>query len=165
MRIHVVAVSGTGMGPLAGLLASMGHAVTGSDVAFDPPIGPRLQEWGVRCVPGFDPQNLAYGPDLVVIGNLCRSNNPEARFAIDSGLEHTHIGGALQRFVLPGTRPLVVAGTHGKTTTSALAAGLLEAVGLNPGYLIGGVPHGLGRSFRPPPAHVRSLLHAKPPAP
>src|SRR5688572_5906945 len=85
MRIHVVAVSGTGMGPLAGLLVSMGHEVTGSDVAFDPPIGPKLLEWGVRCVPGFDAKNLAYGPDLVVIGNSCRSNNPEARFAIDNG--------------------------------------------------------------------------------
>jgi UDP-N-acetylmuramate: L-alanyl-gamma-D-glutamyl-meso-diaminopimelate ligase len=162
MRIHVVAVSGTGMGPLAGLLASMGHEVTGSDVAFDPPIGPKLLEWGVRCVPGFDAKNLAYGPDLVVIGNLCRSNNPEARFAIDSGLPYTHIGGALQRFVLPGTRPVIIAGTHGKTTTSALVAGLLDAAGLAPGYLIGGVPRGLDRSFRAPPRQ-RSLLREMPP--
>jgi UDP-N-acetylmuramate: L-alanyl-gamma-D-glutamyl-meso-diaminopimelate ligase len=162
MRIHVVAVSGTGMGPLAGLLAAMGHEVTGSDVAFDPPIGPKLAEWGIRCVPGFDAKNLAYGPDLVVIGNLCRSNNPEARFAIDNGLDYTHIGGALQRFVLPGTRPVIVAGTHGKTTTSALTAGLLDAAGLAPGYLIGGVPRGLERSFRAPP-RTRSLLRDTPP--
>jgi UDP-N-acetylmuramate: L-alanyl-gamma-D-glutamyl-meso-diaminopimelate ligase len=165
MRIHVVAVSGAGMGPLAGLLSAMGHEVVGSDVAFDPPMGPRLAEWGVRCLPGFDPSNLAWGPELVVIGNLCRADNPEARFAIDSGLDYTHIGGALQRFVLPGTRPLVVAGTHGKTTTSNLAAGLLTAVGLEPGYLIGGVPRGLDRSFRAPPVPVRSLLHPKPPVP
>lgn len=158
MRIHIVAVSGTGMGPLAGLLASMGHQVTGSDVAFDPPIGPLLARWGVRCLVGFNPAHLAYGPDLVIIGNSCRSTNPEARFAIDSGLAYTHIGGALQRFVLPGTRPLVVAGTHGKTTTSALCAGLLDAAGLRPGYLIGGVPRGLDRSFRAPPAAVRSLV-------
>jgi UDP-N-acetylmuramate: L-alanyl-gamma-D-glutamyl-meso-diaminopimelate ligase len=145
------------MGPLAGLLAAMGHEVTGSDVAFDPPIGPKLAEWGILCVPGFDPKNLAYGPELVVIGNLCRANNPEARFAIDQGLDYTHIGGALQRFVLPGTRPVVIAGTHGKTTTSALTAGLLDATGLAPGYLIGGVPRGLERSFRAPP-RTRSLL-------
>jgi UDP-N-acetylmuramate: L-alanyl-gamma-D-glutamyl-meso-diaminopimelate ligase len=150
MRIHIVAVSGTGMGPLAGLLKSMGHEVTGSDVAFDPPIGPRLLEWGVQCMKGFDPAHLAYGPDLVVIGNLCRANNPEARFAIDSGLPYTHIGGALQRFVLPGTRPVIIAGTHGKTTTSSLTAGLLEAAGLD-------------RSFRAPPT-ARSLLRpARPP--
>jgi UDP-N-acetylmuramate: L-alanyl-gamma-D-glutamyl-meso-diaminopimelate ligase len=162
MRIHVIAVSGTGMGPLAGLLAAMGHEVTGSDVAFDPPIGPKLAEWGIRCVPGFDAKNLAYGPDLVVIGNLCRSNNPEARFAIDNGLDYTHIGGALQRFVLSGTRPVIIAGTHGKTTTSALTAGLLDAAGLSPGYLIGGVPRGLERSFRAPP-RTRSLLRDAPP--
>jgi UDP-N-acetylmuramate: L-alanyl-gamma-D-glutamyl-meso-diaminopimelate ligase len=162
MRIHVVAVSGTGMGPLAGLLASMGHEVTGSDVAFDPPIGPRLAEWGVRCLQGFDAKNLDYGPDLVVIGNSCRSNNPEARFAIDSGLDYTHIGGALSRFVLPGTRPVVITGTHGKTTTSALTAGLLDAAGLAPGYLIGGVPRGMERSFRAPPK-ARNLLHPTPP--
>jgi UDP-N-acetylmuramate: L-alanyl-gamma-D-glutamyl-meso-diaminopimelate ligase len=161
MRIHVIAVSGTGMGPLAGLLAAMGHEVTGSDVAFDPPIGPKLAEWGIRCVPGFDAKNLAYGPDLVVIGNLCRSNNPEARFAIDNGLDYTHIGGALQRFVLSGTRPVIIAGTHGKTTTSALTAGLLDAAGLAPGYLIGGVPRGLERSFRAPP-RTRSLLRDTP---
>jgi UDP-N-acetylmuramate: L-alanyl-gamma-D-glutamyl-meso-diaminopimelate ligase len=165
MRIHIVAVSGTGMGPLAGLLRSMGHEVTGSDVAFDPPIGPRLVEWGVKCQKGFNAEHLAYGPELVVIGNLCRSNNPEARFAIDSGLPYTHIGGALQRFVLPGTRPVVVAGTHGKTTTSALTAGLLEAAGLKPGFLIGGVPQGLDRSFRAPPvaagAAPRSLLQPR----
>jgi UDP-N-acetylmuramate: L-alanyl-gamma-D-glutamyl-meso-diaminopimelate ligase len=161
MRIHVVAVSGTGMGPLAGLLAAMGHEVTGSDVAFDPPIGPKLAEWGIRCVPGFDAKNLAYGPDLVVIGNLCRSDNPEARFAIDNGLDYTHIGGALQRFVLSGTRPVIIAGTHGKTTTSALTAGLLDAAGLAPGYLIGGVPRGLERSFRAPP-RTRSLLRDTP---
>ena len=146
------------MGPLAGLLSAMGHTVTGSDVAFDPPIGPLLREWGVRCMQGFDASHLADGPDLVVIGNSCRSTNPEARHAIDSGLAYTHIGGALQRFVLAGARPLVVAGTHGKTTTSALCAGLLDAAGLRPGYLIGGVPRGLERSFRPPPVPVRSLL-------
>jgi UDP-N-acetylmuramate: L-alanyl-gamma-D-glutamyl-meso-diaminopimelate ligase len=164
MRIHIVAVSGTGMGPLAGLLRSLGHEVVGSDIAFDPPIGPRLAEWGVRCLTGFSAEHLAYGPDLVVIGNLCRPNNPEARFAIDSGLSYTHIGGALQRFALPGTRPVVVAGTHGKTTTSSLVAGLLDAVGLRPGFLIGGVPQGFGTSFRAAPAAPRSLLHgARPP--
>ena len=151
------------MGPLAGLLVAMGHEVTGSDVAFDPPIGPKLAEWGVRCVPGFDPKNLAYGPDLVVIGNSCRASNPEARFAIDSGLPHTHIGGALQRFVLPGTRPVIIAGTHGKTTTSALTAGLLDAAGLAPGFLIGGVPRGLERSFRAPPRTRNLLARTLPP--
>jgi UDP-N-acetylmuramate: L-alanyl-gamma-D-glutamyl-meso-diaminopimelate ligase len=161
MRIHIVAVSGTGMGALAGLLSALGHEVTGSDVAFDPPIGPALAGWGVKCQRGFSAEHLNPKPDLVVIGNLCRKDNPEARYAIDNGLDYTHIAGALQRFVLPGTRPLVVAGTHGKTTTSALAAALLEGAGLRPGYLIGGVPRDKDRSFQPPDRSARSLTSGK----
>jgi UDP-N-acetylmuramate: L-alanyl-gamma-D-glutamyl-meso-diaminopimelate ligase len=161
MRIHIVAVSGTGMGALAGLLSALGHEVSGSDVAFDPPIGPKLEGWGVRCLRGFSAEHLNPEPDLVVIGNLCRKDNPEARYAIDNGLDYTHIAGALQRFVLPGTRPLVVAGTHGKTTTSALAAALLEGTGQRPGYLIGGVPRGKDRSFQPPDRSARSLNSGK----
>lgn len=136
------------MGPLAGLLASLGHSVSGSDVAFDPPVGPLLEKWGIECQRGFDSAHLASQPDLVVVGNLCRKNNPEVLEAQRLGLNYTHIGGALQKFVLPGTRPLVVTGTHGKTTTAALAASLLESAGYKPGYLIGGVPHGLATSFR-----------------
>ncbi|HEY6077953.1 MAG TPA: Mur ligase family protein [Polyangiaceae bacterium] len=149
-RIHVVAVAGTGMGALAGLLVELGHRVSGSDVAFDPPIGPALTEWGVETRVGFDAGNLEPSPDLVVIGNVCRPHNPEARAAIDGGLPYTHIAGALDRFVLAGTSPLVVAGTHGKTTTSALAAWLLESSGLSPGFLIGGLPKNFARSFRAP---------------
>jgi UDP-N-acetylmuramate: L-alanyl-gamma-D-glutamyl-meso-diaminopimelate ligase len=156
MKVHVVAVSGTGMGPLAGLLKSLGHDVSGSDLRFDPPIGPKLREWGIRCYTGFSADHLADRPELVVVGNLCRSDNPEARAAIELGIETTHIGGALQRFVLPGTRPLVVAGTHGKTTTSALATALLEAAGRAPGYLIGGVPKGTGKSFHPPSSQLQA---------
>lgn len=140
------------MGPLAGLLSQLGHDVSGSDLRFDRPIGPKLQSWGVRCLSGFCAEHLASDPELVVVGNSVRADNPEARAALERGLPTTHIGGALQRFVLPNTRPLVVAGTHGKTTTSALATSLLIGAGLAPGYLIGGVPKGLGRSFQAPPA-------------
>jgi UDP-N-acetylmuramate: L-alanyl-gamma-D-glutamyl-meso-diaminopimelate ligase len=161
MHIHIVAVSGTGMGALAGLLRALGHDVSGSDVAFDPPIGPKLAEWGVRCHQGFSAAHLDPKPDLVVIGNLCRKDNPEARYAIDHGLAYTHIAGALARFVLPGTRPLVVAGTHGKTTTSALAAALLEGVGARPGFLIGGIPIGKDSGFEAPQPSARSVLAGK----
>src|SRR6185369_14346357 len=137
MRIHVVAVAGTGMGALAGLLVELGHDVSGSDVAFDPPIGPALEQWGVKTLAGFAASNLVPAPDLVVIGNVCRPHNPEARAAIDGGLAYTHIAGALDRFVLQEASPLVIAGTHGKTTTSALASWLLEGCGFKPGFLIG----------------------------
>src|SRR3954468_5651003 len=150
MKIHVVAVAGTGMGALAGLLVELGHDVSGSDVAFDPPIGPALSEWGVKTLVGFETAHLSPPPDLVVIGNVCRPNNPEARVAIDAGLPYTHIAGALDRFVLEGTSPLVVAGTHGKTTTTSLAAWLLESTGFRPGFLIGGLPKNFPRGFRAP---------------
>jgi UDP-N-acetylmuramate: L-alanyl-gamma-D-glutamyl-meso-diaminopimelate ligase len=150
MHVHIVAVSGTGMGPLAGLLVELGHRVSGSDVAFEPPMGPALASWGVECQRGFEPAHLEPRPDLVVIGNVCRPDNVEARFAIDSGMNVTHLAGALGRFVLEGVSPLVVSGTHGKTTTTALTAYLLDRAGRAPGFLIGGVPADFSRSFRKP---------------
>jgi UDP-N-acetylmuramate: L-alanyl-gamma-D-glutamyl-meso-diaminopimelate ligase len=150
MKIHVVGVAGTGMGALAGLLVELGHDVSGSDVAFDPPIGPALRQWGVKTTAGFAASNLVPAPDLVVIGNVCRPQNPEARAAIDGGLPYTHIAGALDRFVLQEASPLVIAGTHGKTTTSSLASWLLESTGFKPGFLIGGVPKNFSRGFRAP---------------
>jgi UDP-N-acetylmuramate: L-alanyl-gamma-D-glutamyl-meso-diaminopimelate ligase len=152
MHIHIVAVAGTAMGSLAGLLKDLGHDVSGSDVAFDPPMGPALESWGVRCLQGFDAAHLEGGqrPDLVVIGNVCKKNNPEARAAIDGGLPYTHVAGALARFVLDACSPLVVAGTHGKTTTTAIAAWLLERSGFEPGFLIGGLPKNFSKSFRMP---------------
>ena len=159
MRIHIVAVAGTGMGALAGLLKALGHDVSGSDITFDPPMGPELERWGIRLMRGFDPAHLEPAPELVVVGNVCRPDNPEARAAIDRGLPVTHIAGALARFVLAGSSPLVVAGTHGKTTTTSLAAWLLDRTGFSPGYLIGGLPKGFDTSFRAPPS-VRKLASA-----
>ncbi|HEY0465768.1 MAG TPA: Mur ligase family protein [Polyangiaceae bacterium] len=148
LHIHIVAVAGTGMGALAGLLTELGHHVSGSDVAFDPPIGPALESWGVRCLQGFDAKHLEPAPDLIIIGNVCRKDNPEVVAAIERGLRYTHIAGALAEFALEGCSPLVVAGTHGKTTTTAMAAHLLEACGFAPGFLIGGLPKNFPRSFR-----------------
>jgi UDP-N-acetylmuramate: L-alanyl-gamma-D-glutamyl-meso-diaminopimelate ligase len=150
MHIHIVAVAGTGMGALAGLLKELGHRVSGSDVAFDPPMGPALESWGVVCQQGFDARNLEPAPDLTIIGNVCRKDNPEVVAAIARGLRYTHIAGALSEFVLSDTSPLVVAGTHGKTTTTAMAAHLLDACGFAPGFLIGGLPKNFPRSFRAP---------------
>jgi UDP-N-acetylmuramate: L-alanyl-gamma-D-glutamyl-meso-diaminopimelate ligase len=140
------------MGALAGLLKELGHEVSGSDVAFDPPMGPALEAWGVRCLRGFDPRNLEPAPDLTIIGNVCRKDNPEVVAVIERGLRYTHIAGALGEFVLDTCSPLVVAGTHGKTTTTAMAAHLLEACGFAPGFLIGGLPKNFPHSFRAPKA-------------
>lgn len=147
MRVHFVAVSGTGMGSLAGLFLAAGHEVSGSDVSYDPPMGPALASWGVRCFHGFDPAHLDPRPDLVVIGNVCRKENLLARAAIDGGLRYTDMAHGLAEHILEGRSPLVVAGTHGKTTTTAIAAWLLHDAGRNPGFLIGGLPKNFEQSF------------------
>jgi UDP-N-acetylmuramate: L-alanyl-gamma-D-glutamyl-meso-diaminopimelate ligase len=142
MRVHLVGVSGTGMGALASLFCEAGHEVSGSDVAFDPPIGPTLRALGVRCFEGYDASHVD-GAELVVVGNAIRRGNPEAAAAEQAGIPRESMSGALRAHFLAGRRPLVVAGTHGKTTTSAMCAWLLEAAGLEPGWFIGGIPKGL----------------------
>lgn len=162
MRIHVIAVSGTGMGSLAGLLVELGHSVTGSDTAFYPPMGPALREWGVQCFEGFDDAHIERAkPDLVIVGNVCRRDNPEVVAAQRRGYELLHIADALRRFALPHTSPLVVTGTHGKTTVSSLCAHLLDRAGLAPGFLIGGVPQSLGRSFRAAGPRKLATVHGQ----
>jgi UDP-N-acetylmuramate: L-alanyl-gamma-D-glutamyl-meso-diaminopimelate ligase len=148
MHVHLIGVAGTGMGSLAGLLKKAGHRVTGSDSAFYPPMGDALARWGIETLQGFDPAHLSPAPDLVVVGNVCRPNNVEARAAIDGGLAYTSLPDALAKYCLAGRRSFVVAGTHGKTTSTALCAHLLDRVGLEPGYLIGGIALGFSESFR-----------------
>jgi UDP-N-acetylmuramate: L-alanyl-gamma-D-glutamyl-meso-diaminopimelate ligase len=140
MRIHLVGVAGTGMGQLAMLLRDAGHDVSGSDVAFDPPMGPALEAAGIRCLRGWNPENIGRDLDLVVVGNAIRRDNPEALRAIELELPRASMSGTLRERFLAGKRALVVTGTHGKTTTSAMCAWILEAAGLEPGFFIGGLP-------------------------
>ncbi|MDP9151380.1 MAG: Mur ligase domain-containing protein, partial [Myxococcota bacterium] len=143
MHVHLVGVSGTGMGALAALFCEAGHVVSGSDVAFDPPVGPALRALGVRCLDGYDSSHLDPRPDLVVVGNAIRRGNVEAEAAEQLGLARVSMSAALRAHFLSGRRPLVVAGTHGKTTTSAMCAWLLSRAEYVPGWFIGGVPKGL----------------------
>jgi UDP-N-acetylmuramate: L-alanyl-gamma-D-glutamyl-meso-diaminopimelate ligase len=147
MHVHLVGVAGTGMGALAGLLQRAGHRVSGSDVAFHPPMGDALARWKIDTRTGYSAQNLVPRPDVVVVGNVCRSDNVEAREALDAGIRTMSMPDALAHFVLRGRPSWVVAGTHGKTTTTALVAHLADASGLEPGYLIGGIPVRNGESF------------------
>lgn len=146
-HVHLIGVAGTGMGALAGLLRKAGHRVTGSDTAFYPPMGDKLAEWGVETRQGFSPEHLSPRPDLVVVGNVCRSNNVEARAAIDGGLPYVSMPGALEQMFLSSRKSYVVAGTHGKTTTTALVSYLLRGLGKDPGFLLGGVPRDFPESF------------------
>ncbi len=150
MHVHFIAVAGTGMGALAGLFKAAGHDVSGSDVAFYPPMGPALERWGIRTMTGFDPAHLDPRPDLVVVGNVCRPWNAEAVAAREAGLPITTMAHALADHLLRGTSPLIVGGTHGKTTTSSMCAFLLHEAGRDPGFLIGGLPKNFDTSFRLP---------------
>ncbi len=140
MHIHLIGVAGTGMSALAGLLKEAGHRVTGSDVSFDPPIGPYLDELGIECQAGWSPDNLDEKPDLVVVGNVCRADNPEAVAATERALPVASMAATLQNQVLSTRKPFVVAGTHGKTTTSTLLAYLLRRTGIDAGFFVGGLP-------------------------
>ena len=143
MRVHLVGVSGTGMGQLALLLRDAGHDVSGSDTAFDPPMGPALEAAGIRCLHGFDAAHIEAGLDRVVVGNAIRKENPEAVRAVELDLMRDSMSGTLREHFLvgpPPRRPLVVAGTHGKTTTSSMCAWILHEAGLEPGFFIGGLP-------------------------
>jgi UDP-N-acetylmuramate: L-alanyl-gamma-D-glutamyl-meso-diaminopimelate ligase len=149
MKAHFVGVSGTGMGALATLFREAGHDVSGSDASFDPPIGPALQAAGVRCLEGYSASHVSdTKPDLVVVGNAIRKENPEALEAIVLDVPRASMSSALRTHFLEGRRPFVVCGTHGKTTTSSMAAWLLEKAGTEPGFFIGGVPKNFGKGAK-----------------
>jgi UDP-N-acetylmuramate: L-alanyl-gamma-D-glutamyl-meso-diaminopimelate ligase len=147
MRVHLVAICGTGMGALAGLLKEAGHDVRGSDRAFYPPMAERLQAWGIPALQGFDPVHLDPAPALVIVGNVCRKDNPEAQAALQRGLRVMSFPQALSEFFIAGKSSVVVAGTHGKTTTAALLSYVLVEAGLDPSFLVGGIPLNFGKSF------------------
>ena len=147
LRIHILAVCGTGTASLAGCLAAQGHTVSGSDLHFHPPMGPLLRQAGVETRQGFAPGHLDPEPDLVVIGNAIHRDNPEALAAMERGIPFLSFPQAVHRFLLSGRHPVVVAGTHGKTTTTAAVAWVLEDTGLAPGFLVGGVLNNFQRSY------------------
>ncbi len=148
-HVHFVAIAGTGMGSLAGLLRSRGLEVTGSDADVYPPMSIALEAWGIPVAKGFRPENvLARRPDLVVIGNAVRVENPEARAAIDAGLPYLSFPDALYRHAIEGKHSVVVAGTHGKTTTGSIIATLLFETGRDPSMLVGGITANFDGSFR-----------------
>lgn len=145
-HIHFVAICGVGMAPMAVMLRDAGYHVTGSDNAAYPPMGDMLREAGIEVHLGFDAKNLEPRPDLVVIGNAVTKANPEAQAVEALGIEKTSFPAALGRFFLGrGARSLVVAGTHGKTTTTGMLAHCLSVAGADPGYLVGGLVRDLGK--------------------
>src|SRR5262245_31616509 len=148
MKLHLIGISGTGMGSLAGLLKTAGHDVRGSDEHVYPPMSLQLAALGIPVFEGFRAENLDWQPDLVVVGNVCRRDHVEVVTAQTRQLALTSFPAVLSKLFLGGRHSVVVAGTHGKTTTSSLLAFVLADADRDPSFLIGGVPINFGQSFR-----------------
>ena len=159
-HVHIIGICGTLMGAFAAYLKRAGIHVTGSDQNVYPPMSDVLTDAGVKLFPGYRAENVTGmnpKPDLVVIGNVISTGNPEARAAIDGGYRYTSLPEAMETLMLQKTRNLVVAGTHGKTTTSSMLAHVLHECGKNPSWFIGGVSQDLPYSF-----HVSSVDAGQP---
>ncbi len=148
MRIHILGICGTFMGGLALLARELGHAVEGSDTNVYPPMSNQLQSHGIPLFEGYAAAALEPAPDLVIVGNALSRGNPAIEHILDEDLPYTSGPEWLAEHVLRGRQVLAVAGTHGKTTTATMLAWVLEAAGLGPGFLIGGVPLDFGCSAR-----------------
>ncbi len=147
-HVHFVAICGVGMASLAGLLQSRGYRVTGSDQNVYPPMSTYLNSIGIEVLGGYSEQHLEPQPDLVVIGNAVSAGNAEARRALTLNIPYISFPEALGKFLIRNRQAFVIAGTHGKTTTAALAAWVLTKAGLDPGFFVGGVPLNFSGGWR-----------------
>jgi UDP-N-acetylmuramate: L-alanyl-gamma-D-glutamyl-meso-diaminopimelate ligase len=148
-RVHLVGVGGTGMGAFAGMLKKAGYTVTGSDENVYPPMSDKLREWGIDVFTPYAAENLdRAAPELVIIGNVIRRENPEATAVRERGLPQMSFPAAFGSLVLADKHSVVVVGTHGKTTTAALLAHVLTDAGLDPSFLVGGVTRNYDANFR-----------------
>jgi len=140
VHVHFLGVCGTFMAGLALIARELGHRVTGSDRNIYPPMSEVLARAGIDPIAGYDPAQLEPAPDVVVVGNSMTRGNPCVEHILETGLSHTSGPAWLSAHVLAGRHVVAVAGTHGKTTTTAMIAVIAEAAGLDPGFLVGGVP-------------------------
>ena len=136
-HVHLIAICGTGMGSLAVFLKTLGYRVTGSDRHIYPPMSTQLHDWGIPLHEGFKAIHLQPRPDLVIVGNAVSRGNPEAEAAEQAGVPVMSFPQALAHFLIAERHAVVVAGTHGKSTTTALVAWLLDHAGCDPGFFVG----------------------------
>ena len=147
MHIHILGICGTFMGGVAQLAREAGHTVTGCDAHVYPPMSDALRLAGIDLIEGYDASQLdTVHPDMFVVGNAVSRGNPLLEAILNRGLTYTSGPQWLSENVLQGRYVLAVAGTHGKTTTTSMLTWILQHAGLNPGFLIGGVPQWGGRS-------------------
>jgi UDP-N-acetylmuramate: L-alanyl-gamma-D-glutamyl-meso-diaminopimelate ligase len=148
VKVHLSAICGTAMASLAGLLRELGHEVTGSDQDVYPPMSTQLEALGIPIRSPYAESNVPADADLVVIGNALSRGNPEVEEVLDRGQRFTSLPALLAEEFLRPRRSIVVTGTHGKTTTTSMVAFLLDRAGLDPSFLVGGVPMDFERSYR-----------------
>ena len=148
MHIHILGICGSFMGGLAALARERGHKVTGCDANVYPPMSDQLRALDIELIEGFGPEQMALAPDLYVVGNVVSRGNALMEAVLDAGAPYTSGPQWLAENVLQGRHVLAVAGTHGKTSTTSMLAWMLDQAGLNPGFLVGGVPLNFGVSAR-----------------
>jgi UDP-N-acetylmuramate: L-alanyl-gamma-D-glutamyl-meso-diaminopimelate ligase len=148
MHIHILGICGTFMGGLAALARESGHKVTGCDANVYPPMSEQLRALDIDLVEGFGAEQMSFKPDVYVVGNVVTRGNALMEAVLDAGAPYTSGPQWLAEQVLPGRHVLAVAGTHGKTTTTSMLAWMLDQAGLQPGFLVGGVPLNFGVSAR-----------------
>ena len=146
--VHFIGIGGTAMAAAAVAMTEKGFTVTGSDQNVYPPMSTFLAERKIQYVSGYAESNLAHKPDLVVVGNAISRGNAEAEYVLDKKLRYCSLPELLKEFFIRGKRSVVVAGTHGKTTTTSLLTWVFEHSGLNPSYLIGGIPNNFSQGAR-----------------
>ncbi len=146
--IHFIAICGTGMGALAGMLKDMGYIVTGSDQGVYPPMSDFLARKKIAVTNGFNAKNLSHDPDLVIVGNAVIKNNPEAVATKEKGLFYCSMPQAINHFIVDDKKVLMVTGTHGKTTTSSILAWILHKAGADPSFFIGGILKNFNSNYR-----------------
>ena len=155
MHLHFIGIAGTAMGSVATACARAGHHVTGSDEGVYPPMSEVLSRAGIEWYNGFSGDRLLeQAPDLVIVGNAISRGNPELETVLDHRLSMTSMAGLIGSEFISSNTSIVCTGTHGKTTTSSMTAWILDHAGFQPGFLIGGVPHGFASGCRAVPANV-----------
>ncbi len=149
-HIHLIGICGTAMASLAGILKDLGFHVSGSDQNVYPPMSTQLESLKIPIQIGFKKENLTPRPDLVIVGNVISRTNPEAEALLQTDIPYTSLPKALGEFVIGSRESYVIAGTHGKTTTTSIMAWVTDGLQMNAGFLIGGIPLNYQKSFRAP---------------
>lgn len=149
-HIHLIGICGTAMASLAGLFKDKGYKVTGSDSNFYPPMSLQLEKLQIPLFRSYSEKNLADKPQLVIIGNVISKGNPEAEEVFRQNIPYMSLPQAMSQFVIEDRHSVVIAGTHGKSTTTSLMAWVAECAQLKPGFMVGGIPKNYGVSFQNP---------------